>query len=107
MIESGRDYDSAVEVAAALVRDRGMELAHSTNDRRVIAGAGTLSAELFEQAAAQSAELHALEQHGAEAGMIEAGEQRRLLAEIAGQRQHLHVKRCCRQRARNLQRVVT
>jgi threonine dehydratase len=60
LIESGKDYDSAVEVAAALVRDRGMELAHSTNDRRVIAGAGTLSAELFEQAAAQGAALDAV-----------------------------------------------
>ena len=38
------------------------------------------------------------EQHGAEAGMIEAGEQRRLLAEIARQRHHLHVERIGRQR---------
>jgi threonine dehydratase len=51
LIEAGDDYDSAVEVAARLVRERGMELAHSTNDARVIAGAATLSAELLEQAA--------------------------------------------------------
>ena len=50
LVEAGHDYDAAVEVAARLVRERGMELAHSTNDVRVIAGAATLSAELFEQA---------------------------------------------------------
>ena len=37
------------------------------------------------------------EQHGAEAGMIEAGEQRRLLAEIARQRDDLDVERHRRQ----------
>jgi threonine dehydratase len=50
LIESGRDYDEAVEVAKQLVVERGLVLAHSTNDRRVIAGAGTLGAELCEQA---------------------------------------------------------
>jgi threonine dehydratase len=50
VIESGRDYDEAVEVAKRLVLDRGLVLAHSTNDRNVIAGAGTLGAELCEQA---------------------------------------------------------
>ena len=33
-----------------LVRERGLVLAHSTNDRHVIAGAGTLGAEICEQA---------------------------------------------------------
>jgi threonine dehydratase len=50
LIEAGRDYDEAVEVAMRLVRERGLVLAHSTNDRNVIAGAGTLGAELCEQA---------------------------------------------------------
>jgi threonine dehydratase len=50
VIEAGRDYDEAVEVAKRLVLDRGLVLAHSTNDREVIAGAGTLGAELCEQA---------------------------------------------------------
>jgi threonine dehydratase len=50
VIEAGRDYDEAVEVAQRLVLDRGMVMAHSTNDRLVIAGAGTLGAELCEQA---------------------------------------------------------
>ena len=39
------------------------------------------------------------EQHRAEAGVVEAGQQRRLLAEIARQRDHLHVERFGRQRA--------
>ena len=49
LVEAGRDYDEAVEVATRLVRERGMVMAHSTNDRHVIAGAATLSAEVCEQ----------------------------------------------------------
>ena len=37
------------------------------------------------------------EQHRAEAGVFEPGQQRRLLAEIARQRHHLHVERIGRQ----------
>jgi threonine dehydratase len=50
LVEAGRDYDEAVEVAQRLVLDRGLVMAHSTNDREVIAGAGTLAAEVCEQA---------------------------------------------------------
>jgi threonine dehydratase len=50
LIEEGRDYDESVEVASRLAHERGMMLAHSTNDARVIAGAGTLTLELLEQA---------------------------------------------------------
>ena len=50
LVEAGRDYDEAVEVAQRLVRDRGLVMAHSTNDANVIAGAATLSAEICEQA---------------------------------------------------------
>lgn len=50
LIEGGRDYDEAVEVAQRLVRERGLVMAHSTNDATVIAGAATLSAEICEQA---------------------------------------------------------
>jgi threonine dehydratase len=50
LIEAGRDYDEAVEVATRLAGERGLVMAHSTNDPHVIAGAATLSAELFEQA---------------------------------------------------------
>src|SRR5204862_6561621 len=50
LVEAGRDYDEAVEVATRLALDRGLVMAHSTNDPDVVAGAGTLSAELCEQA---------------------------------------------------------
>lgn len=50
LIEAGRDYDESVEVAQRLAQERGLVMAHSTNDANVIAGAATLSAEICEQA---------------------------------------------------------
>ncbi|HEX7700412.1 MAG TPA: threonine/serine dehydratase, partial [Kofleriaceae bacterium] len=50
LVEHGRDYDEAAARAAELVTERGLVLAHSTNDRNVIAGAATLGVELCEQA---------------------------------------------------------
>jgi threonine dehydratase len=55
LVEAGRDYDESVAVARQLAGARGLVMAHSTNDRDVIAGAATLSAELCEQAAALDA----------------------------------------------------
>jgi threonine dehydratase len=49
VIEVGHDYDEAVEVARRLAAERGLSIAHSTNDANVIAGAGTLTMELLEQ----------------------------------------------------------
>jgi threonine dehydratase len=49
LVEEGRDYDESVLVAERLVRDEGLQLVHSTNDRDVVAGAGTLTLELLEQ----------------------------------------------------------
>jgi threonine dehydratase len=49
LVEAGADYDEAVEVARRVADERGLALAHSTNDPHVIAGAGTLTAELCEQ----------------------------------------------------------
>jgi threonine dehydratase len=49
LVEDGRDYDESAAVADALVRERGMHLVHSTNDRDVIAGAGTLTLEMLEE----------------------------------------------------------
>jgi threonine dehydratase len=49
LIEEGRDYDEAVQVAERIVRDEGATMAHSTNHPQVIAGAGTLSLEILEQ----------------------------------------------------------
>jgi threonine dehydratase len=50
LIEQGRDYDETLEVAKALVRERGLHLVHSTNDPAILAGAATLSLEILEQA---------------------------------------------------------
>ncbi len=50
LIEAGRDYDEAIEVAGRLCRERGMAMAHSTNNADVLAGAATFSAEICEQA---------------------------------------------------------
>src|SRR5205085_1359392 len=49
LIEEGDDYDAAVQVAGRLVKERGMTLVHSTNNRHVIAGAGTMTLEIIEQ----------------------------------------------------------
>lgn len=51
LIEAGNDYDSAVEVAKKLVEERGLTMAHSTNDPAVIAGAATITAEILDQVA--------------------------------------------------------
>ncbi len=49
LIEEGRDYDESLAVANRIVRDEGAQLAHSTNNRHIIAGAGTMSLEIAEQ----------------------------------------------------------
>jgi threonine dehydratase len=49
LIEDGRDYDESVAIAQALVAD-GLHMVHSTNDPRIIAGAGTITLEVVEQA---------------------------------------------------------
>ncbi len=50
VVEEGRDYDEAVEVMRRIAAAEGLAEAHSTNDTRVIAGAGTMTRELLEQA---------------------------------------------------------
>jgi threonine dehydratase len=50
LIEEGRDYDESVVVAERLVQGRGLTMLHSTNDARIIAGAGTITLEILEQA---------------------------------------------------------
>ena len=49
LVEEGDDYDHAVQVAERLVREKGLTMVHSTNNRHVIAGAGTLALEMIEQ----------------------------------------------------------
>jgi threonine dehydratase len=50
LIEEGRDYDEATRVADRVMHEEGATLAHSTNDRNVLAGAGTLTLEMVDQA---------------------------------------------------------
>jgi threonine dehydratase len=49
LIEEGADYDESVAVADGLVRERGLTLVHSTNDRGVVAGAATLTLEILRE----------------------------------------------------------
>jgi threonine dehydratase len=49
VVEEGRDYDEAVGVMERIARSEGRVIAHSTNDRRVIAGAATMTLEMLEQ----------------------------------------------------------
>ena len=55
LVEEGKDYDEALEVAQRLVHERGMHLVHGTNDKDVVAGAATLALEILEQAASLDA----------------------------------------------------
>ncbi len=50
VIEEGRDYDEAVEVMRRIAEREGKLIAHSTNDRRIVSGAGTMTLEIVEQA---------------------------------------------------------
>jgi threonine dehydratase len=60
VVEEGRDYDEAIEVANRLVRERGLTLVHSTNSPHVVAGAGTIALELLEAQADLDAMVIAL-----------------------------------------------
>lgn len=50
LVEEGRDYDESVLVMRRLVQERGLREVHSTNEPLVIAGAGTMTLEIVEQA---------------------------------------------------------
>jgi len=50
VIEHGSDYDASLKLAQQLVDERGLTMVHSTNNRHVIAGAGTIALEIVEQA---------------------------------------------------------
>src|SRR5688572_24826336 len=49
VIEEGRDYDESVDGMLRIARERDMVIAHSTNDKRIVAGAATMSLEMLEQ----------------------------------------------------------
>src|SRR4029453_4177038 len=50
VVGEGRDYDESLVTAERLVREAGLHMVHSTNDASVVAGAGTLTLEMLEQA---------------------------------------------------------
>lgn len=49
VVEEGRDFDEALAIALERQRETGAAMAHSTNDRQVLAGAATFSFEMLEQ----------------------------------------------------------
>jgi threonine dehydratase len=56
VVEEGRDYDDAVGVMQRIAASEGRVIAHSTNDPRIVAGAGTMTLEIL----AQEPEIDAL-----------------------------------------------
>jgi threonine dehydratase len=49
VVEEGRDYDDAVTVMLRIAERDGRVVAHSTNDPRIIAGAGTMTLEILDR----------------------------------------------------------
>lgn len=49
VVEEGRDYDESVLAMLRIARETGATIAHSTNDKRIVAGAATMSLEMLEQ----------------------------------------------------------
>ena len=49
VVEEGRDYDESVAVMQRIAECDGRVVAHSTNDPRIVAGAGTMTLEILEQ----------------------------------------------------------
>lgn len=49
LVESGKDYDESLVETERIVREEGATMAHSTNNREIIAGAATMSLEIVEQ----------------------------------------------------------
>lgn len=49
VVEEGRDYDEAVGVMQRIAERDSLVIAHSTNDPRIVAGAGTMTLEIIEQ----------------------------------------------------------
>jgi threonine dehydratase len=77
LVEEGRDYDEAVEVADRLVRERGLRLVHSSNTPQVLAGAATLSLEIVEQAGSLDAMVIAVGGGSQAVGALTVARERR------------------------------
>lgn len=50
LIETGATYDASAAACATIAANEGLTVIHSTNNRDVLAGAGTLTAEFLQQA---------------------------------------------------------
>jgi len=59
MVE-GSDFDEATEIMERLVHDRGLYPAHGVNHPQVLAGAGTMTLEILEQATSMGVKLDAM-----------------------------------------------
>jgi threonine dehydratase len=75
--EVGRDYDDALAEAHRLVRERGLHMVHSTNDRAIIAGAATMTLEMVEEDPALDALVVAVGGGSQAVGAITVGRARR------------------------------
>ncbi|HVZ48398.1 MAG TPA: threonine/serine dehydratase [Gemmatimonadaceae bacterium] len=60
LVEAGATYDEAARACDRIRGERGLTLVHSTNNRHVIAGAGTMMLEMLEQEPALDAVVIAL-----------------------------------------------
>jgi threonine dehydratase len=60
LIEEGTNFDAAGEAMQRIARERGLHVIASANDAQVIAGAGTLTLEIVEQARAMGERIDAL-----------------------------------------------
>jgi threonine dehydratase len=49
VVEEGKLYDDSVDAMHRIAREEGRMVAHSTNDKRVLCGAATMSLEMLEQ----------------------------------------------------------
>ena len=50
LVETGDSYDASAAACATIAAEKGLTVVHSTNNRDVLAGAGTLTAEFLERA---------------------------------------------------------
>ena len=84
LVEEGRDYDAAVEVADRLVTERGLRLVHSSNEPQVLAGAATLSLEVMEEAPALDAMVIAVGGGSQAVGAMTVARERRPALKVYG-----------------------
>ena len=84
LVEEGRDYDDAVEVADRLVKQRGLRLVHSTNEPQVLAGAATIALEVLEEAPALDAMVIAIGGGSQAVGALTVARERRPGVKVYG-----------------------